>query len=353
MQDLNADEVQDYFLQGVSRTFALTIPVLPYPLRRVVANAYLQCRIIDTIEDDPGLTLDQKQDFVRQFTQVLAGDDDPYAFAEALYPLLSSELLDLERELIRETPRIMSINQELSKEDRAAILRCVKVMGPGMLLYQQRQSRQGLSNLQDMEDYCYYVAGVVGEMLTEVYGNHVPEIKKHREQLLPLARSFGQGLQMTNILKDVWEDLQRGVCWLPAEVFSNLGYSLDRLSAGESDLAYEEGINSLIALAHFRLKEALFYTLNISTENRQIRLFNLWSLAMAMLTLRKIHRHPGYSSGEDVKISRKSVSISMLMMKWVAGNDRILKLLFAFAGRGLPCLQEAAPPRVPELHQQG
>ena len=199
-----------------------------------------------------------------------------------------------------------------------------------------------------MEDYCYYVAGVVGEMLTELYGNHDQEILSHRDQLMPLARSFGQGLQMTNILKDVWEDLDRGACWLPADVFNELGYSLERLTPGETDPGFEEGIYSLIALAHYRLKEALFYTLNISVSNRQIRLFNLWSLAMAMLTLRKIYRHPGYSAAREVKIGRQSVKLSMLLMRWVAGNDQALKLLFYLAGRGLPCIQQSLPARVPE-----
>ncbi|MDX1336265.1 MAG: squalene/phytoene synthase family protein, partial [Gammaproteobacteria bacterium] len=101
MQYANDDALQDYFLQGVSRTFALTIPVLPMPLQRVVANAYLQCRIIDTIEDDPGLSLDKKRKFAQDFVQCLSGEAEAGAFAKSLYPQLSDNVLDMEKELVR------------------------------------------------------------------------------------------------------------------------------------------------------------------------------------------------------------------------------------------------------------
>ena len=60
-------------LQQVSRSFALTIPQLPLPLRRAVTNAYLLCRIVDTIEDDESLSLDRKRFFFQQFIHVMKG----------------------------------------------------------------------------------------------------------------------------------------------------------------------------------------------------------------------------------------------------------------------------------------
>lgn len=348
MQHLSDDGLQDYFLQGVSRTFALTIPVLPEPLRRVVANAYLQCRIIDTIEDDPGLSLEQKQVFAQHFIDVLAGTGNVETFATDLAPLLSESLLEQERELVRATPDIVRIYQTFPEEDRVAILNCVQSMGKGMVLFQQRQTPQGLSNLQEMEDYCYYVAGVVGEMLTVLYGNQAHAIREHQSVLMPLARSFGQGLQMTNILKDVWEDLERGVCWLPTEEFRSRGYSLDNLVSGETDAAFVQGLNQLIALAHYRLGEALQYTLRIPAREKNIRLFNLWSLGMAMLTLRNIYKQPGYRSGKEVKISRNRVRMMSVLMKLIAGNNRMLKIWFYLVGRGLPHLNNAPAPVVPD-----
>src|SRR5438552_2755950 len=78
--------------------------------------------------------------------------------------------------------------------------------------------RKGLNDVDEMHEYCYFVAGVVGEMLTELFCAHSPKIDARRAELERLAVSFGQGLQMTNILKDIWDDLERGFCWLPKDV---------------------------------------------------------------------------------------------------------------------------------------
>jgi hypothetical protein len=83
----------------------------------------------------------------------------------------------------------------------------------------------------DLDDYCYYVAGVVGEMLTELFCDYSPAIARHRPALSALSASFAQGLQMTNILKDVWEDRGRGACWLPQDVFARHGIILAQVSS--------------------------------------------------------------------------------------------------------------------------
>ena len=77
-------------------------------------------------------------------------------------------------------------------------------MCKGMAKYQIEESLNGLKNIKDMNDYCYHVAGVVGEMLTELFCDYSTDIDKNQKKLMELAVSFGQGLQMTNILKDIW-----------------------------------------------------------------------------------------------------------------------------------------------------
>ena len=81
---------QEEILQGVSRTFALTIPQLPDKLRDVVGNAYLLCRITDTIEDEPTLSAGQKRAFAERFAEVVAGRAEAEPFARELGALLSS-----------------------------------------------------------------------------------------------------------------------------------------------------------------------------------------------------------------------------------------------------------------------
>ena len=75
--------------------------------------------------------------------------------------------------------------------------------------------RSGLEDVAALERYCYHVAGVVGEMLTELFCHHSAAVAAHRDELRVLAVPFGNGLQLTNILKDVHDDRGRGVCWLP------------------------------------------------------------------------------------------------------------------------------------------
>jgi len=96
----------------------------------------------------------------------------------------------------------------------------------GMPRFQSTASRNGLPRLTDLDDYCYYVAGVVGDMLTELFWRILAGHCQPPDRLQSLSVSFAQGLQMTNILKDVWEDRSHGACWLPQEIFSPHGVDL-------------------------------------------------------------------------------------------------------------------------------
>src|SRR5574337_228588 len=229
---LTDQERQVQLLPGVSRTFALTIPQLPDPLRMVVTNAYLLCRIADTIEDDVGLTAKQKFDFHEQFRAVLRGDMPAEIFAQDLLPLLAEETPIAERELIQHTPSVVRCLHSFSDTQQKSIERCVNILSSGMPEFQKTVSVAGLENMASMDRYCYYVAGVVGEMLTELFCDYSPEINSHKAQLMELAVSFGQALQMTNILKDFWDDRKRGVCWLPRDVFPKYGIDLSTWSPG-------------------------------------------------------------------------------------------------------------------------
>ena len=81
---------QTQVLQGVSRTFALTIPQLPAALRNVVGNAYLLCRTTDAIEDEPALSAGQKQAFAERFIDIVAGRAAMEPFARELGAGLSA-----------------------------------------------------------------------------------------------------------------------------------------------------------------------------------------------------------------------------------------------------------------------
>jgi farnesyl-diphosphate farnesyltransferase len=352
MDSVSSDEVyQDQILPHVSRTFALTIPQLPPALSIPVTSAYLLCRIADTIEDEPALSAPETLSFLQRFSAVVGGSGDPQALARDITHRLSERTLPTERDLVSNMDRVVRVTAGLGATQHAAIKRCVELMCYGMPRFQFNASLKGLPRSSDLDDYCYYVAGVVGEMLTDLFCDYSVEIARRRGSLSALAASFAQGLQMTNILKDIWEDRSRGACWLPQEVFSRHGVDLANVSSDAGDPRFQAGIIELVAVAHAHLRNALDYTLLIPGKETGIRRFCLWAIGLAVLTLRKIARNPGFSAGAQVKVTRTAVSLTMLMTNTFIGNDWMLRRLFAGAARGLPLarLPEARWPRAPAV----
>ena len=347
---------QDEILQGVSRTFALTIPQLPGALEQVVGNAYLLCRIADTIEDDKHLPYADKREFSERFIRVVGarlearqqgtdfksvpgfpGDAAPNAdqFARDLHPRLSPTATDSERELIKHTPTVIRITHSFNRRQQSALYRCIRIMADGMSRYQEANVANGLKDQQDMDNYCYYVAGVVGEMLTELFCDYSSAIDENHGELMQLAVSFGQGLQMTNILKDIWDDQRRDMCWLPQSVLESYGVSLDGAPL-RNGKEFQQALGHLIGVARMHLGNALNYTLLLPGNETGIRRFCLWALGMAVLTLRNINRRRGFTSGDEVKISRRSVRATILSANLLTRHDSMLRWLFNRLAAGLP-----------------
>jgi farnesyl-diphosphate farnesyltransferase len=301
-----------------------------------VGNAYLLCRITDTIEDEAVLTIDQKQAFASEFIKVVKGEQSADTFATSLFNQLTDNTPEAERDLIRNTARVVRLTHGFTLPQRRAIEHCVEEMATGMIRYQQQQSLDGLRDIKDLSDYCYYVAGVVGVMLTELFCEYSQEMATHRDQMLELSVSFGQGLQMTNILKDIWEDQQRGACWLPRSVFASCSFEMKDLAQYRSDACYQHGLEQLVALASVHLANALEYTLLVPAKEKGIRKFCFWALGMALLTLRKINRYRDFSSSQQVKISRRQVKATVLATELVHGSNRRARWLFDRVARELP-----------------
>ena len=338
---------QESILPGVSRTFALTIPQLPDDLRISVTNAYLLCRIADTIEDDPAVPPVETLQFLEVFKGLVQSCGDATPLVRELNLQLSDKTLPTERELVANMQRVLNVTASLSPAQRAAIHRCVDLMCFGMPHFQSTASLRGLPRMTDLDDYCYYVAGVVGEMLTELFCEHDAAIAANRTGMQALATSFAQGLQMTNILKDVWEDRSRGACWLPQEVFARHGVDLASISAVPHDPQFGLALRELVGIAHAHLRNALEYTLLIPGTEAGIRRFCLWAVGLAVLTLRKINRNPGFASGAGVKVPRSSVLMVRTLVDIAIKNDWLLRRLFALAARGLPLAQLSNISRVP------
>ncbi|WP_020484937.1 phytoene/squalene synthase family protein [Methylomonas sp. MK1] len=335
LRQLPDAELQATLLEGVSRTFALTIPQLPGELYPAVANAYLLCRIVDTIEDEISLSAEQKKYFCSAFIDIVNTGNNADVFSSELAPLLSAQTIPAEHSLIQLVPRVIAITRSLDAPQIEALACCVKTMANGMPVYQALDLHAGLKTMKDMDDYCYYVAGCVGEMLAKLFCHYSPEIAAHREELLRLSVSFGQGLQMTNILKDIWDDAKRGVCWLPQDIFTETGFNLAELTPATDDERFRRGLSHLVAIAHGHLQNALTYTQLLPSHETGIRNFCLWALGMAVLTLKKIKANLNFNESNQVKISRNSVKATIVATKLTVRSNMLLSLLFNLTSRNL------------------
>jgi farnesyl-diphosphate farnesyltransferase len=184
-------------------------------------------------------------------------------------------------------------------------------MSNGMLRFHDKQTLAGLRDLPEFEEYCYVVAGVVGEMLTSVFAMHSPAFARAITGKEYLAIGFGQALQMTNILKDSPEDSARGVSWKPQ---------------GYSQLA-------LLAIADQKLSEAMDYIRLIPSNEVGIRRFCFLALGLAVLTLSKIADRSHFSRGNDVKLPRRTVWLFYYFTLIAARSDYVMQQFCTIAGR--------------------
>lgn len=304
---------QKAILGSVSRTFALTIPLLPSTMEIVVGNTYLLCRIVDTIEDATGLTPNTKQELSALFLQAVLGSIPVNSFVEPCLDALKAHSNVDELDLISHTPTVLRILHTFSNEDQVAISRCVSIMSEGMSYFHNRQSAVGLKDLGEFEKYCYVVAGVVGELLTTIFSNYSPEFARQIERHEKLAIDFGQALQMTNILKDSPEDRARGVSWMPANMTEE----------------------SLLTIAYTKLQNSLAYIFLIPKTEKGMRQFCFLAFGLAVMTLEKITSREELNRQAPVKLSRNTVWWFYGFTKIAACNDLLLKIFFSIASRKL------------------
>jgi farnesyl-diphosphate farnesyltransferase len=285
----------------------------------------------------------------------VCGREDADLLVRDVVPQLSERTLPAERDLVLNMKRVVGITAGFEDQQRIAIQRCLDIMCHGMHKFQLTASLRGLPRSTDLDDYCYYVAGVVGQMLTELFCSYSPEIRQHRSELHDLAVSFAQGLQMTNILKDVWEDRSRGACWLPHEVFTRYGIDLEQLVPGQPDTRFDAGMRELVGVAHVHLRNALGYTLLIPGKETGIRRFCLWAIGLAVLTLRKIAQTPGFASGTQVKVSHAAVGLTQVSTNVAVRSNWMLQRLFDWAAVGVPLAAPTVARRSPRpaLHLAG
>ena len=312
---------QKAILGSVSRTFALTIPLLPPAIEAVVGNTYLLCRIVDTIEDAGELNPAEKQRLSKLFLEATLGAIPVTSFVSPCLDALKGYSNVDELDLIKHTPTILRILHTFTEKDKAAISRCVSVMSNGMSHFHNRQSQEGLKDLKEFEEYCYVVAGVVGELLTSIFSNHSPEFAKRIQGHEQLAIAFGQALQMTNILKDSPADRARGVSWKPAQI---------------SEV-------ELLEIAYKKLQDSMSYIILLPEREIGMRRFCFLAFGLAVMTLEKIAYRKEFRNQSEVKLSRNTVWIFYAFTKIAARNAFLMKSFFYLASSQLRKLSAKNP----------
>ena len=141
---------------------------------------------------------------------------------------------------------------------------------------------------------------------------------------------------MINVLKDIWEDHRRGACWLPRDIFGAAGVELRSLSPGRTGPGFAGALMELVAITHRHLANALRYILILPARETGIRRSCLWPLGLAVLTLQRIRRTPGFTSGREVRVSRRTVGAVVVVCNVFARSNLALKLLFRLCTHGLP-----------------
>lgn len=285
----------DDLLARTSRTFALTIPLLAEPLRKQVTVAYLLFRIADTLEDADLLGRDARLKLLNRFGALLAGGTPhPSALAHfvaecATAPPTANKDCAL---LLHETAHVFDALHDVGEAPSAVIRRHVVRTTELMGAFVARSDAKGTLALRDVSDlqaYCYAVAGIVGEMLTELFVNAEPSLEPVRERLEADAVAFGEGLQLTNILRDANADAKQGKTWVPPHV--------DRAE--------------VFALAEADLARAKRYVSVLSKNwaSRGTIAFHALPVRLARATLELVKRQ-----GPGAKITREAVAAEVAAM---------------------------------------
>ncbi len=299
-------------LPGVSRTFALGIERLGEPLRDEVGIAYLVCRVLDTIEDTTSLPPVARAGLLDRSAVELAHPRLAGSCAEAIRALFAEPALDgPDHRLCRSADRVVRALHAMRPEAVDAMRRSLREMGEGMAATVRRElGGDGfqLDTMADLERYCYYVAGTVGHLLTNLFALDRPAIRGAVEARLRAREvSFGLGLQVTNIIKNVTDDVARGVAYVPRFLFDRAGIDLETLVADPADPRGRKVTAGLVEHTLPWLDQALEYTLAIPRSERDLRQFCALPLLLAVRTLALAAGSTEVFSEATLKIARDEV----------------------------------------------
>ena len=308
---MNPDDVTGDLLRAVSRTFYLSIRILPAALRETMGVAYLLARTSDTIADSEGAAVSVRLRRLEEFGKMLhSGASQQFIgyIQRDIQPAHAGE-----RVLIAELPRVLTRFGAFRpwewKETVELLTNIIQGQSNDLRAFPDPETVAALPDAYTLEDYTYLVAGCVGEWWTRMSYHHFPRYSDRSEQdLMPLAASFGKALQLVNILRDMPADLRAGRCYLPADELQSAG--ADPATLLDDPDSAQPVFDAWMEKARGFLDEGREYIRSIRPWRVRFACYVPWRLAKKTLDL--MAANPPLLSDEKVKVSRGMVYGTML-----------------------------------------
>jgi farnesyl-diphosphate farnesyltransferase len=303
-----------------------------------VTLAYLLCRVADSIEDHAAVPQPSRAPLMTRLIDVLHGHEDPEGFARAFATTIAATRPGRDPELVLtcNLPVVMRVLRRESDRTRATLVHWIVEMARGMSLYTFRQPGAdgivALDTVSDLERYCYFVAGTVGHLLTDLFLEELGD-EATPELALSLrihAEPFGMGLQLVNILKDLTEDQARRWSFIPRTVCAARAVRVADLTDPSRRASAHAAVAPLFDIARGKLDDGMRYALAIPPHHASIRRFCLLPLWMAARTLVLARGGDAmFTAGAAVKIPREEVAALSVACVTFSGDDAELRARYA------------------------
>jgi farnesyl-diphosphate farnesyltransferase len=335
---------QNELLRATSRSFYLTLRVLPRAIRHQIGLAYLLARTADTIADTEIVPLKQRLEALQNLRDRIL-NKNPASLN--LGDLAGKQGTAAEKLLLEKIDDSLAALQRFSPEDQKRIRDVMATIISGQELDLQRFSplenaiaRGGDTTAQlyraialetavELDDYTYRVAGCVGEFWTKICRAHLfPRAPMEESEFISNGVRFGKGLQLINILRDIPGDLKKGRCYLPAEKLEQHKLSINTLLSPVNEKNFHQLFVEYLDKAEANLRAGWEYTNTLPFSQFRVRLACAWPILIGVETIEKLRRASIMDLQQGVKISRKEVRTIILRSILVSPFPAAWKSLF-------------------------
>lgn len=300
----------------MSRLFYTTLVVVPADVRDQIGLGYLFARAADTIADTDLIDRSRRLDFLSQLKAQFVNDHISWPQIRDIQLAMSPLQQDSsERVLLERLEDCFRLFQDCSPEDRRRVQRLMTTLTQGMEMDLSRFPGQSaedlvaLKTVDDLDRYTYYVAGCVGEFWTDLMCAHRKALASWDvRHMSDVGVRFGKGLQLTNIVKDIAHDLQKGRCYIPETMLTEAGL-MPRDLLNQANLPrFRPALSKLVRMATEHLDQGWMYTMAIPRHETRLRLSCMWPILSAGESLKLVLHSPDLlNPAMKVKIPRSKV----------------------------------------------